>query len=137
MVPLDRVVCLGADATPEQVEREVAHTGFSRFPVRGADGQVDGYVHVMDILYAQGEDRQEPIPRQVVRRLAPVAAGAEVEDVLAVMQRTGAHLAQVVAGSGATGVPLGVVFLEDILEELIGEIRDSMQRGPGAGRRAP
>jgi CBS domain containing-hemolysin-like protein len=45
--------------------------------------------------------------------------------VLATMQRSGAHLAQVLDGAGAT---LGVVALEDVLEELVGEIRDESAR---------
>ena len=56
----------------------------------------------------------------------PVHAGDEVEDVLAAMQRTGAHLGRV---EDPEGVTIGVVFLEDILEELIGEVHDAMQRG--------
>ena len=49
----------------------------------------------------------------------------EVEDALAAMQRSGAHLARV----DEDGRTVGVVFLEDILEELVGEVRDAMQRG--------
>ena len=47
------------------------------------------------------------------------------EEALAAMQRSGAHLARVDEG----GTAVGVVFLEDILEELVGEVRDAMQRG--------
>jgi len=54
-----------------------------------------------------------------------VAPGDEVEEALRVMQRSGSHLARV---EGADGAVLGVVFLEDILEELVGEVRDAMQR---------
>jgi CBS domain containing-hemolysin-like protein len=60
-----------------------------------------------------------------VRALAAVAPDDEVEDALRVMQRSGAHLARVEGGDGEV---LGVVFLEDILEELVGEVRDAMQR---------
>jgi CBS domain containing-hemolysin-like protein len=59
-----------------------------------------------------------------VRTFAVVAPGDEVEDVLAAMQLTGAHLARV----EADGATVGIVFLEDILEELVGEVRDAMQR---------
>jgi len=89
--------------------------------------------------------------------LAEVRPDDEVEEALAAMQRTGTHLARVVVpraadtevGDGAgepaaetttearaahpAGQVIGVVFLEDILEELVGEVRDAMQRRlPGA-----
>jgi CBS domain containing-hemolysin-like protein len=60
-----------------------------------------------------------------VRQLAVVGPGDEIEDALAAMQRSGAHLARV----DDAGAAVGVVFLEDILEELVGEVRDAMQRG--------
>jgi CBS domain containing-hemolysin-like protein len=122
MVPRADLTTLPADVTPDQVERCVAQTGFSRFPVAAPDGRLLGYLHVMDVLSAQGEDRHRPLAPERIRPLTAVAPTAEVEDVLAAMQQTGAHLAQV----GAQGD--GVVFLEDIVEELVGEVRDSMQR---------
>ena len=129
MVPLSELVSLPVGCTPEDVEREVARTGFSRFPLLDPDGALTGYLHVKDVLYADGEGRRRSVPAWRTRALASVVPGDEVEDVLAVMQRTGAHLARVVQASGAeTGEEIGVVFLEDILEELVGEVRDSMQR---------
>ena len=65
------------------------------------------------------------MPSWRARALVPVRARDEVEDVLAAMQRTGAHLGRVQDESGTV---LGVVFLEDILEELVGEVNDAMQR---------
>ena len=141
MVPLDALVTLSEGCTPEDVERAVAATGFSRFPLlatapEGADADSDpadpsrtpvtGYLHLKDVLYATGAQRSEPIPFWHARSLVPVRADDEVEDVLAAMQRTGAHLGRV---EDSAGVTLGVVFLEDILEELVGEVNDAMQRG--------
>jgi CBS domain containing-hemolysin-like protein len=129
MVPLSDLLSLPVGCTPEDVEREVARTGFSRFPLVAEDGSLTGYLHVKDVLYADGEDRRRPVPAWRTRALASVVPGDEVEDVLAVMQRTGAHLALVIQEAGArAGESIGVVFLEDILEELVGEVRDSMQR---------
>ena len=74
-------------------------------------------------------------PRRV-RALVTVPADQDVEDALVAMQRAGTHLARVV---DAAGTPVGVVFLEDVLEELVGEVRDATQRPsrtrPGRARR--
>ena len=90
-----------------------------------ATNRITGYLHLKDILYADGAQRSEPIPSWHARTLVPVRADDEIEDVLAAMQRTGAHLGRV---EDADGVTVGVVFLEDILEELVGEVNDAMQR---------
>jgi CBS domain containing-hemolysin-like protein len=125
MVPVADLVPVPADATPDDVERLVARTGYSRFPVLGRDGSPTGYLHVKDVLYADDESRRLPVPTWRVRALAVVAPGDEVEEALAAMQRSGVHLARV----EQDGRAVGVVFLEDILEELVGEVRDAMQRG--------
>ena len=91
-----------------------------------ATNRITGYLHLKDILYADGAQRSEPIPSWHARTLVPVRADDEIEDVLAAMQRTGAHLGRV---EDPDGVTVGVVFLEDILEELVGEVNDAMQRG--------
>ena len=126
MVPLARLVTVPSDATPEAVERLVARTGYSRFPVTddGVDG-VAGYLHLKDVLYAGADARSLPVEPWRVRRLASVTPDAEIEDALAAMQRSGSHLVRV----EDSGRCLGVVFLEDILEELVGEVRDAMQHG--------
>ncbi|MET4223584.1 hemolysin family protein [Oerskovia enterophila] len=142
MVPVDRLVTVVEGCTPDEIERLVAKTGFSRFPVADARGELVGYLHLKDVLYASGEDRFRPVPSWRVRALATAEPGDEIEDALRAMQQSGAHLARVDAVSvqGPTGtVPddgapagaqgaVGVVFLEDILEELVGEVRDAMQR---------
>ncbi|MBB2985406.1 hemolysin family protein [Terracoccus luteus] len=112
-------------ATPADIERLVARQGFSRYPVRDAGGDIAGYVHLKDVLYADDERHDLPIPAKRVRRLATVREQDEVEDVLATMQATGAHLARVIDEAGEVS---GVVFLEDVLEELVGEVTDTTQR---------
>jgi CBS domain containing-hemolysin-like protein len=124
-VPLSALVTLSFGATPDDVERLVAKCGFSRFVITDAAGQVAGYLHLKDILYADEAQRRAPVPLKRVRSLATVRSGDEVEDVLATMQHTGAHLARVVDPEGGVS---GVVFLEDVLEELVGEVTDSGQR---------
>ena len=124
-VPVEQLVTVGYGATPADIERLVARRGFSRYPVRDDAGEILGYLHLKDVLYADDERFTQPIPLKRVRRLATVGPSDDVEDVLATMQRTGAHLARVVAEDGAV---TGVVFLEDVLEELVGEVSDATQR---------
>ncbi|PPK98703.1 CBS domain containing-hemolysin-like protein [Kineococcus xinjiangensis] len=124
-VPLDRLVTVAVGATPQDVESLVARTGYSRFPVQDAHGDLAGYLHLKDILYADDERYTQPVPDKRVRSLVTLGAAEEVEDALASMRRNGSHLARVVDPSGRVA---GVVFLEDVLEELVGEVRDATQR---------
>lgn len=127
MVPLEQVISLPQDATVVDIEDAVTRHGFSRFPVHDLAGEITGYLHVKDTLYATtDEERNAAVPSWRVRGLPHAYAGDDVEDVLAVMQNSGTHLALVT--DSATEEKVGVIFLEDILEELVGEVRDSMQR---------
>lgn len=146
MVAVEDLVSVDEGCTADDVEHLVARTGYSRFPVTTAEGAPIGYLHLKDVLYAEGAERGRPVPAWRVRALASVRPDDEIEAVLAAMQQTGTHLARVVpdgavAGAvvgaggisgGTTGAQgartVGVVFLEDILEELVGEVRDAMQR---------
>ncbi len=117
MVPLSRVQTVPIGATVEDVERAMAKTGFSRLPVR--DGKrVVGYLHLKDVLYARPSERDEPVHGWRVRQLPTVAASDGVEAVLKRMSESGAHI----AGVEDAGTLAGAVFLEDILEELVGEV---------------
>ncbi|WP_295018980.1 hemolysin family protein [uncultured Micrococcus sp.] len=124
MVPADAVVTVPEDVTPQQVEWAVGRTGYSRFVVEDPQGGYAGYLHLKDVLAMGATRYTEPVPVTRVRSLANVRTGDEVEDALALMQRTGSHLARVIADDGAT---VGVLFLEDVLEELVGEINDVTQ----------
>lgn len=125
-VRLDQLITVHDGATPDDIERLVAKHGFSRYPLTDSTGDLAGYLHLKDVLYAEGDERSESVPRKRLRRMATVRPDDEVEDVLRTMQRTGTHVARVV---GESGDVLGVVFLEDVIEELVGEVTDSTQRG--------
>ncbi|MFC4905302.1 hemolysin family protein [Kocuria oceani] len=124
MVPLHELVTLPEDVSPAEVEKAVARTGFSRFALTEDDGVLNGYLHIKDVLSIPGSRYNEPVPVTRVRSLANLRPEIEIDDALAAMQRTGSHLARVVDAGGRT---LGVLFLEDVIEELVGEIRDTTQ----------
>jgi len=124
MIPLDDVVCVRAGSSAEDLELLSVETGFSRFPVRDDGDLVIGYLHIKDALQVRQGEREEPMADWRTRDIAVVEADDEVESVLARMRRSGAHVALV---HGPQGV-CGVVFLEDIIEELVGEVRDMVSR---------
>ena len=124
MVTLDELVSLPPSTTPSKFERAVGRTGFSRFVILDEDGELLGYLHLKDVMNIPPARYDEPIPVTKLRTLANLALDDEIEDALAVMQRTGSHLARVNDVSGTTR---GVLFLEDVLEQLVGEIRDATQ----------
>ena len=123
MVPLAEVATVPAGVTPVELEAVIAKHGFSRFPLASDDG-VEGYVHLKDILDATEAQRTQPIADWKIRPLVDVDADDEVETALRAMQRVGTHMARVKRG----GEVAGILFLEDVLEELVGEVRDNMQR---------
>ncbi len=127
MTPLEHLVTLPYDVTPEQFEREVARTGFSRFPVTDREGQICGYLHIKDIIAVYPKRRDQALEPWRTHELIRVAADQEVEDALREMQKQGTHLVGVSAGSDDEDL-VGVIFFEDILEELVGEVRDTLQR---------
>ncbi|BBE23270.1 membrane protein [Arthrobacter sp. MN05-02] len=124
MVPLGELVTVRTDATPEDFERAVGRTGFSRFVLVDENGNLTGYMHLKDIMSMPQAMYRRPITENKVRTLANLSLGDEIEDALTVMQRTGSHLARVLGPDGSTR---GVLFLEDVIEQLVGEIRDATQ----------
>lgn len=122
MVPLAKVRTVPAGVTVAQMERVVVETGHSRLPI--SDGtRLVGYLHLKDVLYARPGERDEQVHGWRIRALPEVPADAEVEDVLARMRQSGAHVASV----GSDGAQVGVVFLEDILEVLVGEVSQALR----------
>jgi CBS domain containing-hemolysin-like protein len=118
-VPMQDLVLLPADPTPRQVQAAVSESGYSRYVIRGGAAP-HTYLHLKDVLDLT--DLDAPIPADRIRDLPAVEAAAELEDALAQIRSQNAHVARVIGASGAT---TGVLFLEDIIEELIGEVQDA------------
>jgi CBS domain containing-hemolysin-like protein len=124
LLPFAALETVGVAVTPAEVEALASRTGYSRFPVSEAQG-LTGYLHLKDALEIEDRHRNRPIARSWIRPLAVVRDTDGLRAVLTTMQRSNAHLASV---RDAGGTPLGVVAFEDVLEELVGEIRDETQR---------
>jgi CBS domain containing-hemolysin-like protein len=130
-VPLADLLTLPQNTTPKQIERAVAKNGFSRYVIVDPAGIPLGYVHLKDILRAaEGEDAATDVVRPIdparIHHLGPVTENTDLEDALALMRERGRHLAQV---RDAAGTITGVLFLEDVIEELVGEVQDATRRG--------
>jgi CBS domain containing-hemolysin-like protein len=122
LLPLEELVTLPHDAPLADIETACAETGFSRFPVEGRDGELVGYIHVKDVLETEpGED--DRLEDKRVRSFATIRPQHRLHEAFSVLRRRGAHLGRVVDDQGEL---LGLITLEDVLEELVGEIRDSV-----------
>ena len=127
-VGMSSLVTLPEDATPADVERAVAQRGFSRYILVNDAGEPTGYLHLKDVIDLDGENEfNEPVPPKRIRRLISIFRGTDLEDALATMRRSGVHVARAFDETGATR---GVLFLEDIIEELVGEVQDATRRNP-------
>ncbi|MFB0836164.1 hemolysin family protein [Arthrobacter halodurans] len=122
-VPIAEMVLLPVSATPADIQRAVSEHGYSRYILTNDDGDPTGYLHLKDVMdLTARETFALPVPAKRIRRLASAFRGSELEDALARMRRSGAHVARVFDADGTT---TGVLFLEDIIEELVGEVQDA------------
>lgn len=124
-VPLGGVAALPQGATAADVEQLVARTGYSRFPILAPGGTPTGYLHIKDVLDVAESGRSGPLPAMTARPLPQMRADTEGLQALNRMRQSGAHLALVVDPGSP---PLGLLFLEDLVEAIIGEVRDADSR---------
>lgn len=124
-IKLVDVVSFPDSITPREIEVAVSKHGFSRYPLTDEDGDLVGYLHLKDVLDLDLDEMDEPVPTKRIRSLISLPSSMELEDALASMKRVHAHLARVFNRGGKV---VGVIFLEDILEELVGEVQDATKR---------
>ena len=124
-VKLSEVVSFPETVTPREIEVAVSKVGYSRYPLTEEDGELIGYLHLKDVLDLDLDEMDDAVPTKRIRSLISVPDSMELEDALASMRRVGAHLARVFNRGGKV---TGVLFLEDILEELVGEVQDATKR---------
>lgn len=126
MVPRIDVVGVEADETVERVLELVAKTGFSRLPVyRESMDNIIGIVHAKDAIRRYKEGKRNTPVKRFARPAYFVPESKKIDELLKEMQRNRAQMAIVVDEYGGTA---GIVTLEDILEEIVGEIKDEYDR---------
>jgi CBS domain containing-hemolysin-like protein len=118
------VAAAGSGPTVDAVEKALAATGYSRFPVIGVDGGFLGYLHIKDML-AFIDDPNAVVDVARVRPLPRLAQSLSVPEALSRMRRSNSHLALV---TGQDGAVVAMVALEDLVRDLVGAVRDGTQR---------
>jgi CBS domain containing-hemolysin-like protein len=122
MTPRPNIVAISADATLEQLRQLVITEQYSRIPVYEQNiDQVIGFVHVRDMFELQECDREDRTVRGLVRPILFVPETKPVSDLMRQMQQENTHMVIVVDEYGNTA---GLATMEDLLEVIIGEIRD-------------
>jgi CBS domain containing-hemolysin-like protein len=120
-VPAARI---GAGPTIGAIEDALAETGYSRFPVIDVSGEYMGYLHIKDVLPLV-HDPEAVLDAAMVRPLPRVPASLSLPDALSRLRRDNAHLALLTATDGSVAA---MVALEDLVEDLVGTVRDGTHR---------
>jgi putative hemolysin len=122
MTPRPRIVAIRQDAPLEELRELVINEQYSRIPVFEENiDQIVGFVHVRDMFELSDEERGHRKVRDILRPIRAVPETKPVNDLLRDMQEEGAHMAVVADEYGATA---GIVTMEDMVEEIVGEIHD-------------
>jgi putative hemolysin len=129
MVPRPKIFALDVATPPEQVGSLIVESGFSRIPAY--DGSIDnvlGLVYVKDVLRLL-EKRQPVVIRKVLHPVHFIPESKKVGQLLTDLQKRRSHLALVIDEHGSV---TGLVTLEDLIEEIVGEIQDEYdwEEGP-------
>lgn len=122
MTPRPRIVAISRDATLETLRDLVINEQYSRIPVyEDSIDQITGFIHVRDMFEMDEEERAKHKVSEIMRPIRAVPETKRVNDLLREMQEEGAHMAVVVDEYGSTA---GIVTMEDMVEEIVGEIHD-------------
>jgi len=122
LVPRTEMAAVPSNITPREVEALVIASGHSRIPIYDEHlDQVLGFFHAKDLLRISPRDLDRPLEPRFVRPMLIVPESKKLHPLLFEMRRQRKHFALVVDEHGGTA---GVITMEDLLEELVGEIRD-------------
>lgn len=135
LVPRTSMVAIGSEQSTADLVELAGQTGFSRFPVVGADvDDVLGVVHVKAVHAVPAAERSTTSVGELTSDLVAVPEHRGLVDILVDMRRARSQLAVVVDEYGGTA---GILTLEDIMEEIVGEIDDEHDPASLQGEIAP
>lgn len=130
MTPRPNIIAIEAGRTLEELRNIVINEQYSRIPVyEGTIDNLVGYVHVRDMFELDPEERAGKVVRTNMRPLRCVPESKPVHDLLREMQHDSVHMVGVVDEYGNTA---GIATMEDLVEEIIGEVRDEHEPGVDA-----
>ncbi len=126
MVPRIDVVAVDTEAELDEVMRLIVERGFSRIPLyEGTIDNVVGVLYVKDLVRYLAADNRPANLKEIARPAYFVPESKKVDELLAEMRQNKVHMAIVVDEYGGTA---GIVTIEDLLEEIVGEIEDEYDR---------
>lgn len=129
MTPRSDIMAVPVDIGLEDLKRHIIQDRHTRIPLyTGSLDHVEGFVHIKDLFAVMGGDQPYELKR-VMRPMLFVSPSMKVMDLLIRMRRASSHMAVVVDEYGGTD---GLVTLEDVFEELVGEIQDEHDEEEGA-----
>ena len=127
MTPRPNIIAIAADRPLEDLRQLVLHEQYSRIPVYEDNvDRIIGFVHVRDMFELDPEQRKDRTVRELIRPIRLVPETKPVNDLLREIQRDSTHMAIVIDEYGNTA---GLATLEDLVEEILGEIRDEHEPG--------
>lgn len=122
MTPRPNIVAISAARSLEDLRQLVIHEQYSRIPVyQDTIDNIIGFIHVRDLFELSDEERQTKALKELMRPIPLVPESKPVRDLLREMQHDGSHMVVVIDEYGNTA---GIATMEDLVEEILGEIRD-------------
>jgi putative hemolysin len=126
MRPRPDMICAEEDYTLEQIKELAKKHGHTRIPVyRENIDHIIGIIHVKDLFLLSAEQAKEVKPSTLARKAYYIPESKKVDELLKEFKKNKMHMAIVVDEYGGTA---GLVTLEDILEEIVGEIQDEYDK---------
>ncbi len=127
MTPRPSIVAVPATSTLDDLRELVINEQYSRIPIfEDTIDSVIGFVHVRDMFNLDPAERSRHTVREIVRPIRTIPETKPVNDLLKEMQSEATHMAVVIDEYGSTA---GLVTMEDLVEEIVGEIRDEHEPG--------